>query len=973
MPSRHVLSPSQREGLLDLPADLTPEAIRRFYTLGPEILAAVRQRRGAHNRLGFAVQWAYLRYPGRPWEPGELPPVEVLGYLAQQLDVSPSELAAYATVRDTTRREHVQQLLPLGGWRTFDRRSRRELAGWLHREAQGTDRGLSLIEALVEESRRRRIVLPALSTLEALVWEARHRARAEAERALVSALSSRDIERLEGLLLPDPELSAQWPALTCLRAVGGKPGGAAVRRYLERLRYLQALGLPGDLHERVHPHRLRLLAREGERYTPLHLSRLRAARRLAILAAFVEATIAADTDQVLLLHDRMIGRMMQRSKRCHESAFYHSGRAINQTLRTFTQVGREVVAAHKAGRDLSQTIETVIGWDAYEANLDEAEALARPASFDSLDHAEQHYQSIRSYAADLLEVIEFRGIPACAPLLEALEVLRRLYAGTIRKVPLDAPTSFVRERWQGYVFEGGSIHRKYYELCVLTELQAALRSGDVAAPRSRGYRDFETYLLTPESAPAAIASLPAETSGEAYLADRREALAVALARVGDQLAAEALEGVRLERQRLVITPLASASPPEAELQARRVCELLPPVRITDLLVEVDRWTGFTQQLTALRQGVPARDREALFAAILAEATNQGPVKMALSTPGMTYGRLAATAEEHLREETYEAALAELVNAQHQQALAARWGDGTTSSSDGQRFPVGGRREPTAQTNARYGSGPSVVFYTHLSDRYAPFHTKVINAGVRDATHVLDGLLEHDADLTIEEHYTDTAGYTEQVFGLCHLLGFRFAPRMRDLPDKKLFFLGKRPAGSPLAPLLGKRIQEKQIVANWPELLRLAASVKHGQVSASGMLSKLAAYPRQNRLAAVLRDIGRIERALFTLEWLESPALRRRVNNGLNKGEERNALARAVFFYRRGMVQEPKFEDMENRACGLNLVVAAITLWNTVYLTKAIQRLADQHAPVPDHCLPHLTPLLWDHILLSGEYRWRLDG
>ena len=100
-----------------------------------------------------------------------------------------------------------------------------------------------------------------------------------------------------------------------------------------------------------------------------------------------------------------------------------------------------------------------------------------------------------------------------------------------------------------------------------------------------------------------------------------------------------------------------------------------------------------------------------------------------------------------------------------------WGDGTTSSSDGQRFPPGGRGDARGQVNARYGTDPGVTFYTHVSDQYAPYYTKLINAAVRDATHVLDGLLYHESELQIEEHYTDTAGFTDHVFALCHLLGF----------------------------------------------------------------------------------------------------------------------------------------------------------------------------------------------------------
>lgn len=969
MPTHQVLTPSQREGLLSLPHDLPLEAIERLFTLTAEELAEVRCRRRPHNRLGYAVQWAYLRYPGRPWEPDEQPPAAVLAYLAQQLGVAPDELVRYGQERPITRHEHLRLLLQTGGYRPFEARTRRELAVWLRAAAQSTERGLKLVEALVQEMRTRRIVLPALSALEALVWEVRREARADAERALVERLSVAQAAALEALLSRDPAYSPSQAALSWVRGVSGKPGPTTLLRFAERLRYLQGIGLPAEVRQSVSPTRLRALAREGRRQTPGHLARLRPMRRLAVLAAFVVETMADYTDEVLLLHDRLIGRLLRRAGRRHEEAFYRSGRAINNKLRLLTQVGRAVLAARATGQDLAGAIEAVTDWETLAVQLGEAEALARPESFDSLDEADQCYPAIRRYAPVLLEVIEFRATAASEPVLAALAILRRLYAGEIRKVPSGAPVSFVRERWEQYVFGADGIDRRYYELCVLTELRAGLRSGDIWVAASRGYRDFEEHLLPREMAASALATLPVEREVGAYLDRRRGELATNLARVERQLQLGALEGVRVERGRLVVSPLASALPPEVEEQTRRVYELLPPIRITELLVEVDQWTGFTQQLTTVRRGTPCADREALLSAILAEATNLGLSKMAYATPGVNYGRLARAADGHLREETYQAALAELVNAQHRQGLASQWGDGTTSSSDGQRFPVGGRREPSAQVNARYGTGPSVVFYTHLSDRYAPFHTKAIAAGVRDATHVLDGLLEHEAELSIAEHYTDTAGYTEQVFGLCCLLGFRFAPRMRGLTDKKLFTFGPVAAASPLAKLAGGKVRTEVIEDNWDEVLRLAASIQQGTVSSSMMLSKLAAYPRQNQLAWALREIGRIERTLFTLEWLESPELRRRVNDGLNKGEERNALARAVFFHRRGMVQEPRPAAMGNRACGLNLVVAAITLWNTVYLERALARLADQQAALPVEHLPHLSPLAWDHILLTGEYHW----
>lgn len=95
------------------------------------------------------------------------------------------------------------------------------------------------------------------------------------------------------------------------------------------------------------------------------------------------------------------------------------------------------------------------------------------------------------------------------------------------------------------------------------------------------------------------------------------------------------------------------------------------------------------------------------------------------------------------------------------------------------------------------------------------------------------------------------------------------------------------------------------------------------------LSKLASYPRQNGLAPALCELGRVQRTVFTLEWLRDPEVRRRVLVGLNKGETLHALKRAVAFHRSGEIRDQSFEAQSNRASGLNLVTPAIAVWNTV--------------------------------------------
>ncbi len=226
-------------------------------------------------------------------------------------------------------------------------------------------------------------------------------------------------------------------------------------------------------------------------------------------------------------------------------------------------------------------------------------------------------------------------------------------------------------------------------------------------------------------------------------------------------------------------------------------------------------------------------------------------------------RQAVPLQAHIRDETYSAALAELVNHQYRHAFAAHWGDGTTSSSDGQRFRAGGRGESTGHVNPKYGSEPGRLFYTHISDQYAPFSTRVVNVGVRDSTYVLDGLLYHESDLRIEEHYTDTAGRLHRS-RLCPDAPARLPLRAaHPRPRRNQAVRAAGRASLPdVAPADRRHPEHQARACPLGRHPAPASSIKQGTVTASLMLRKLGSYPRQNGLAVALRELGRIERTLF---------------------------------------------------------------------------------------------------------------
>ncbi|HNF92590.1 MAG TPA: Tn3 family transposase [Accumulibacter sp.] len=969
MPRRSILSESERQSLVALPEN--QDDLIRHYTFSETDLSLIRQRRGPANRLGFAVQLCYMRYPGVMLPADEEPFPQLLRQAASQLKVPPDVWADYGR-RAETRREHLLELQAVFGFQPFTTPHYRPSVYSLDELAWQTDKGIVLAMALVDSLRRKGVLLPTPGVIERICAEAITRANRRLYAVLADPLSDAHRQRLDDLLTRRDNGNMTW--LAWLRQSPVKPNSRHMLEHIERLNAWLALGLPSGLERLIHQNRLLKIAREGGQMTPADLARFEPQRRYATLAALAIEGMATVTDEIIDLHDRILGKLFNDAKRKHQQQFQASGKAINAKVRLFGRIGQALIDARQSGDDPFTAIEAVMSWDAFAESVSDAQKLAQPEDFDFLPRIGESYATLRRYAPELLDVLTLRAAPAAKPLLDAIVVLRGLNADNARKVSADAPTDFIKPRWQKLVMTDTGIDRRYYELCALSELKNALRSGDIWVQGSRQFKDFEDYLTPPDTfgrlKQAGELPLAVATGCDQYLHDRLTLLETQLTTVNRLALANDLPDAIITTSGLKVTPLDAAVPDTAQALIDRTAQLLPHVKITELLLEVDEWTGFTRHFTHLKSGEPAQDRNLLLTTILADAINLGLTKMAESCPGTTYAKLAWLQAWHIRDETYGAALADLVNAQLRHPFAAHWGDGTTSSSDGQNFRTGSKAESTGHINPKYGSSPGRTFYTHISDQYAPFHAKVVNVGLRDSTYVLDGLLYHESDLRIEEHYTDTAGFTDHVFALMHLLGFRFAPRIRDLGDTKLYIPKGDAAYEGLKPMIGGTLNIKHIRAHWDEILRLATSIKQGTVTASLMLRKLGSYPRQNGLAVALRELGRIERTLFMLDWLQSVELRRRVHAGLNKGEARNALARAVFFNRLGEIRDRSFEQQRYRASGLTLVTAAVVLWNTVYLERAVKALHDHGQPVDETLLPYLSPLGWEHINLTGDYLWR---
>jgi hypothetical protein len=622
---------------------------------------------------------------------------------------------------------------------------------------------------------------------------------------------------------------------------------ANLNSVLDRLQFVRGLALDPTLASAIHPDRFRQFVREGAIAPAFLLSDYFPRRRRATLVAQMLDLECRLSDAGLELFEKLIGSFFTRARRRHDQRYQATAREVGQLMGLFDRTISALSDSIERGVDPIEVINETIGWHRLLEAQPKVAALASLANEDPLIGATDKYASLRRFGPAFLETFAFRASKGGRTIVAAVDLLRDLNKSGRREVPPDAPMPFQPASWRKIVLDGdGNLNRRRWETAVMASLRGGLRSGDVWVDGARNYQKFDAYLLPGSDVRADGSELPIEGGVETYVADRGRLLDARLRRFSSLLRRGRLEGVEIRQDELHVAANTAVTPPAAEALDREIDGLLPLVRITELLKEVDDRTGFVSRFTELRSGRQHDNPSAVMAALLADATNLGLERMANASEGVSYAQLAWTHTWYLRPETYQAALAAIVDAQIKHPFAAVWGDGTSSSSDGQFFRTGRR---SGDINAKYGQEPGLKLYTHLTGQYASFHSRVISATMSEAPYVLDGLLAHGTGVTTKEHYVDTGGATDHVFALCHLLGLRFVPQLRDLHDRRLAILQTEEPYRGLESLIGRPIRADVIRENWSDILRLGASIKAGAVAPSAMLRKLAAYQRTRPVMA----------------------------------------------------------------------------------------------------------------------------
>jgi TnpA family transposase len=1004
----------------------TRPELERFFFLDDADRDLIALRRSDGHRLGMAVQIGTVRYIGRFLGDDPLAvPWEVVEYLAGQLGIEDTSSVKRYAERRRTPYEHAREIQERFQYRDFsDRTWGREFRSFLYGRAWTHAEGpVALFNHAVTWLRRHRVLLPGVSVLARQVSEARTAAERRLYQAVARAAYRVDPQLAPALrtllVVPDGRRVSE---LERLRTPPVKSTGTAMVRALERVEEISAFGLGRVNLSSVPVNRLNTLARYGQLSKAQTIERAPEPRQTALLTAVVRQLEAQAVDDALdlfavLMANRLISPARRASDRDRLAMLPQLEKAARILAKASKILTEELDLVAEAGTDLDvgalwAAVEEAVPRTAVAGAVATVEALV-PEDDGSAEAAMREklalrYNTVRPFLSLLGESDALGAALAGRRLLTAVRRLPALSRRRVKDRPLlprEVDAELVPAMWRRAVFSNpklpqGAVDRDAYVVCVLEQLHRALNNRNVFAAPSNRWADPRARLLDGARWEAMKADVLAglslsEDAGE-HLAQLTRVLDAAWRQMADRLA-EAGDEAKVEivvpegggRAKLSVDKLGAVGEPESLTWLKQTTEaMLPRIDLPDLLFEVHSWTGFLDAFKHVSDR-PTRMEGllvSLVALLVAESCNIGLTPVIDSTntnKALTRSRLSHVDQNYLRADTIAAANAALITAQSRIELAQMWGGGLLASVDGLRFVVPVKSINTAPSPKYYGYKRGLTWLNAVNDQVAGIGAMVVRGTPRDSLFTLDTLLNLDGGVRPEMVATDNASYSDMAFGLYKMLGFRFAPRFRDLQDQRFWRAelpeteGEAPAAGygPLEAIARNKVNLKRIATHWPDMLRVAGSLITNQVRAYDLLRMFGREGHPTPLGAAFAEYGRIDKTMHLLALVDpvDDTYRRLMNRQLTVQESRHRLARAICHGGRGQIRQAYREGQEDQLAALGLVLNAVVLWNTRYLDAAVARLRAEGHDIKDEDVARLSPLKDRHINFLGRYLFNIKA
>jgi len=827
-----------------------------------------------------------------------------------------------------------------------------------------------------------RVLLPGISMLERFCARIRTRVRERRWHRMAQAFDPEQIARLDSLLSGEggPGLIEE------LRRTPGRLKQSAFMQHLKRIDTIRAhalaptndIGAPDAVVER--------LARSARKMRPATLIRLPEPRRSAMFAALFGTMEGIALDEAIDLFDQLVAGTVKDAAKDYAAMRMRTLRDLDKAALTLAQFGElalisvEDDAALRRARD---DLVANLGAETVKEAIERTQKLARPPDDRHYRELCVYWKRIRKLFAELLQRVEFTGAPGAEPVLEALTFLSST-SDWARASMRKAPTTCVSGAWSRHVFAEGATNsdatvtdNRAYVFAVLEATRKALKRRDIYVVESIRFADPNHGMLDGAAwnatRPAVLRALGRSEDAGVEIASLTGRLDAAYRRAIANLPDN--PDLRFDEGGLVLSRLDKLEEPSELVALRRdIHNRLPKGDLPDILLEVFARAELPAAFTHLtdRHARVADFDVSLAAVLIAEGCNIGFDPMTRpDVPALKRDRLSWISQNFIRDETLRAANARLVAAHDALPITRIWGTGDVASADGVRFIVRGEPIHAGYNPKYFGRKRGVTWYNLISDQTTGLGGVVVPGTLRDSMVILGLLLEQETHFDPGEVITDTAAYSDVVFGLFWLLGYRFSPRLADIGGARLWRSDRKADYGPFNQLSRNKVDTDLIAKAWPDLLRLAGSLKLGRIKADAVMRVLQVKERPTPIARALSELGRIVKTIHVLDYIDDPERRRRILIQLNRQEYRHQLARRICHGNRGELTKGYREGQEETLGALGLMLNVIAFWNATYMQATIDTMKAEGHAIDLEFLARVSLQVHGHINFLGRYAFML--
>ncbi len=960
------------------------EELDEVYTPNEQELAFAQQRtRRPEHRVGLLLLLKTFQRLGYFARYGDIP-APIVGHIAHCAGSGDLAEAMKGYDADLIRRRHTDLVLEFLGVTAYGPTARQIILETCLEASRTRDDLPDIINMAIEELVRQRYELPAFSTLLRIARTARSVSNRGYQKRFREALDDATRQRLLELLSPPQGLTRSlW------EQIKREPGRATVtqlRDFLHHLRWLQQHNVAADALAKIPEAKIRQFAAEARALDLASMNDLSEHKRLTLAASLIVKQAAQALDDIAQMFIRQVKKLHNHS---NEALTHYRVMHAERTDALIAKL-RDIAIAYKMEGSRDErfgAIESLLEKEADEI-LEQCTAHSAIAQNSHLSFLPKFYRGLRSTLFLFLESVPLVATTQDRSLSNAIafvlanrgsraDWLKTSASAAGNSEPKLLDLSFVPDRWwrlvTGEAEETGHsarVDRRYFELCVFSEVMLALKSGDLCIPGSDEFSDYRKELVSEDEYRRSVAlygeqaGIPVD--GAAFIRQLRQELEAAAGAADDGFLEN--EHLRIENGKPVLKRLQrQADPPGRRELEQMLGERMGEVGILDALLDTEHWLGWTKSFGPI-SGLDAKltnPSERYILTAFCYGCDLGPTQTARSIRGLDRRQLSYINQRHSSEEKLNEAITTVINGWCNIPLQRMWGPGRSASADGTKWEMN-TANLMSEYHIRYGGYGGIGYYM-VADSYVALFSRFSTCGAWEGHYILDFIKENKSDVQPDTIHADTQGQSMAIFGLAYLLGIQLMPRIRNWKDLHLYRPSLDSRYAHIDALFSDQINWDLIETMLPDMLRVALSVKAGTIMPSTILRRLATYSRKNKLYFAFRELGRVVRTVFLLKYLSSLELRHVIQAATNKSEAFNKFLQWVSFGGEGVMKQ-SVRDEQRKFIKYNHLIANLLAFHTlVTMSGALQQMDQEGHAIDLEALATLSPYRTEHINRFGDY------